>query len=553
MWIGGIGPGVTDKLYTKFLFPVSYRCTSECGQYQAISGFTEDDSLLYSCDVSSIGYANPKIWIGDDNNAGCSIELNLFKCSLTVKSDRFGLHRVYYTKHGENWLFSNSLLDLKNTISTANKNNLRLNYTALHGYLAFSYVPMPETLYSDIKVLPAGATLVAKPEGDGLSISVTIFDAPRWGDGSVFGGTQDEAAWELKQLLQKSVLTRIDPKESVGVFLSGGLDSCLVAALLVEADIEVKLFTLDFGPLNSGSDLQNAMLAATHLGCKLEVVPASPLSIKSALQRRVAAYEMPFGDGVTAPLILLCNAAANRNIETVFNGEGGDQIFGGWANKPMIAAELYGTEGYSREVAYMDSFHRFLKLTDELYTIDFLDRIEDVDAAEWVRPALTGGGYKSLLQQLRAANLNLKGAQNIAPRCLMAARDFGIKVQAPFFDSDLADWSFTLPDSWLLSGTCEKYLLKQVAAQYLPEEVVWQEKRGMGVPLTEWCMGELKSLVASKLNRAKLQRQGIFNADYVQSLLKGESQSAEFRTRRVGEKIWTLFMYQLWSEEHLQQ
>jgi asparagine synthase (glutamine-hydrolysing) len=89
-----------------------------------------------------------------------------------------------------------------------------------------------------------------------------------------------------------------------------------------------------------------------------------------------------------------------------------------------------------------------------------------------------------------------------------------------------------------------------VAAKYLPEAVVWREKRGMGVPTSEWCLGPLKAFVAQTLHPTLVKRQGLFNIEYIKKLLRGEDEPGEFRRRRVGEKIWALLMLQIWLTEH---
>ena len=234
----------------------------------------------------------------------------------------------------------------------------------------------------------------------------------------------------------------------------------------------------------------------------------------------------------------------------MFNGEGGDQVFGGWANKPMIAAELYAGDDYDRLAAYMETFHRFYGTTDRLYTSAARQRLRGEDASRWVYPALNSSRFNSLLHRLRSANLLLKGAQNIAPRATQIAAASGLRVRSPFFDRELADWAFSLPTNWLLRGTCEKYLLKRVAECYLPNDVVWREKRGMGVPVTEWCRGPIKGYLKSKLSRRRLKDEGWFDFNFVESLKNGSSDLGMYRQRRLGENLWALLMLHLWIDVH---
>ena len=164
-----------------------------------------------------------------------------------------------------------------------------------------------------------------------------------------------------------------------------------------------------------------------------------------------------------------------------------------------------------------------------------------------MRPALNAEGFFSLLHRLRAANLWLKGAQNILPRATQLAAAHGLRMRAPFFDRKLTEWTFGLPPEWFLQGACEKYLLKRAAEPYLPSEVVWREKRGMGVPTTQWCLGPLKGEVRRRLSTRRLKRDDWFDPSAISDLRSGK-EPGEYRPRRVGEKIWALLMLHTWLD-----
>jgi asparagine synthase (glutamine-hydrolysing) len=216
----------------------------------------------------------------------------------------------------------------------------------------------------------------------------------------------------------------------------------------------------------------------------------------------------------------------------------------------MVAAAVYGADGYDPVEAYLATYHRFYGLTDRLYTPAMRAATQTLDAAGWVRPALEAPGFCSLLHRLRAANLALKGAQNIAPRAAQLAAAYGLRLRMPFFDRALAEWTFTLPPEAFLRGACEKYLLKRAAETYLPPEIVWRDKRGMGVPTTDWCLGPLRGEVRRRLSPARLRRDNRFDPAFVAALLRGEDGAGEFRRRRLGERLWALLMLHVWWDAH---
>ena len=303
----------------------------------------------------------------------------------------------------------------------------QLNPAALHGYLCFSYVPTPLTLISGVAAAPAGARFRVTSKGER-----SCENQAAWREFPPLALNEEEAIAELRKRLQTAVEQRVGAEREVGVLLSGGIDSSFIAALLVELGVKVHLFTLDFGP-PFDAELPYAQQVAAHLGQSLNIVSARPPQIRSALTATAAALEQPFGDGVTVPLYLLGQAAA-KHVSLIFNGEGGDQLFGGWTNKPMVAAELYAGKDYDREAMYLNTFHRFYGFTDQFYTSYAQEAIDKVDVGSWLRPALAAKGFKNLLHRLRAANLWLKAAQNIVPRATQLATVHGLHVRSPFFD-----------------------------------------------------------------------------------------------------------------------
>jgi asparagine synthase (glutamine-hydrolysing) len=402
-------------------------------------------------------------------------------------------------------------------------------------------VPTPLTIIDGIDKLPTGSRTRFWASGEERSDR-----SANWREHEHQNLDQEEAIITLRGLLRDSVARRLGNEREVGVFLSGGLDSSLIAALLVDLGVKVHLYTLDFGP-PFDVELPVAKQVAAHLGQELNIVPAHPAQIEAALVPTAAALSQPFGDGVTVPIFLLGQEAAGR-VGTIFNGEGGDQLFGGWTSKPMIAAELYGGNGYDREQAYLNTYHRFFGLTEQMYTKRAQSVAGPADPGHWIRDALNAEGFSTLLHRLRAVNLWLKGAQNILPRATQLADAHGLRVRSPFFDRALTEWTFGLPSELLLQGACEKYLLKKAAEPYLPPDVVWREKRGMGVPTTQWCLGPLKREVRRRLSSGRLKRDGWFNPTAIKELRRGNDEPGEFRYRRVGEKLWALLMLHTWLD-----
>lgn len=123
---------------------------------------------------------------------------------------------------------------------------------------------------------------------------------------------------------------------------------------------------------------------------------------------------------------------------------------------------------------------------------------------------------------------------------------WGLDVRAPFFDRQLAEASFTLPPQMKLHGACEKYVVKLALQKDLPHEIVWRKKFGMTVPVTDWVLGPFAPLVAEVLSERAIKERGLFSPTYVARLRNGQNEAHEVRRRRIGERLWTLLMLELW-------
>jgi asparagine synthase (glutamine-hydrolysing) len=317
---------------------------------------------------------------------------------------------------------------------------------------------------------------------------------------------------------------------------------------LKEAGVGVRAFTLDFGARSV--EREEASEVAAVLGIPLAHVPVSGAEIGPMLMDFVHKMDLPFGDPVTGPLFLLGRAARAAGVTCVFNGEGGDQLFGGWTSKPMIAAGLYaGLYGeQSREDLYLRSYHRFYGLEGELYSHDFAAAVGSPGQRRAVlAPYLHSGAAASYLNRIRLADISLKGSQNILPRMDRAAQCSGLDVRAPLFDRRLAELSFRIPPQLKLHGATEKFVLKLSLQNRLPKDIVWRRKFGMGVPITDWVLAEpLRGILHDLLGQAAVRRRGYFRPEFVTSLLQGVSLPDELRRRRVGERVWTLAMMEAW-------
>jgi asparagine synthase (glutamine-hydrolysing) len=481
-----------------------------------------------------------RVWLtasGLPDDDGVIIEAGAQR--LRLRRGAFGRVPLYWTERDGVVWFATQLQLLLPMLSEP-----KVSLAGLYGYACFSWVPAPLTAVEEISAVPAGSEAQF---GAPHSAAVTKQHEWRATDDEISDETA--AVTQLRALLDEAIARQTRdsaPDEPVGVFLSGGLDSSVTAALLLRAGMKVRAYALDFGAYGL-SELPWAESVAAHLGIPLVKVDASPRRIQQSLIATARALDQPFGDGVTAPLFLLCEAA-KKEVSVVYNGEGGDQLFAGWTNKPIIAAGVYAAShpaGDDFERAYLRTFHRLHGYEAAVFSEQVERAIAELDPMNWLREALDNSHHRSLLHRLRRANLMLKGAQNIQPRATNLALAHGLKVRTPFCSLPLAQWTFRLSGELCLRGPCEKYLLKRAVAEWLPEEIVWREKRGMGAPLTQWCQGPLWRELGRWLDPDSLRAEGIFQPDIALRLATGKF-SGQIQGRRIGEILWLLLKWQVW-------
>ncbi|MGA1262637.1 MAG: asparagine synthetase B family protein [Prochlorothrix sp.] len=509
-----------------------------------------DGELQILGGLSAGGLSQPETWVALDRHQ-----------RLIWYRDPLGRVPLYWFRQNTTLWFSSRLQWLAPLISTKT-----IDLAGFYEYTCFSYVPTPHSPLNEIQAVRAGVgeqvdwqgefAFVPRVRSRAVSLTTWRSQRPQLTDEAV-------AIQQVQQHLKSAIERQtIDLQEPVGIFLSGGLDSSIIAALLVQAGISVKAYSLDFGELET-SELPYAESVAQHLGIPLQKVRATPDRIRSAIKATVQALDTPFGDGVTVPLYLLKQAAKDE-VRIIFNGENGDQLFAGWTNKPLIAASVYsralgnGTLGQSPPTTEADRLgdpftQQYLKTFHRLYGYESqalgakLQALGQ-DPALWLQEALDSDG-DSLLDRLRRASLMLKGAQNIQPRATQLALSLGLAIRSPFCDPDLTQWSFSLDSRLMLRGNCEKYILKRAVEGWLPAEIVWREKRGMGVPLTLWCLQELWSDLGRWLNPADLRAGGLWQANLPAQVLQGRL--GGIQGRRVGEILWLMVMWQQWQQQVL--
>ncbi|MGW2543796.1 asparagine synthase-related protein [Kitasatospora sp. NPDC001574] len=307
-------------------------------------------------------------------------------------------------------------------------------------------------------------------------------------------------AQELRSLLERATERRLPTGEAVAVLLSGGVDSSLVTALAARLhDRPVHTYSISFG-----DDLPNELgysgLVARHCGTTHRVLTVSGTEVAARLADTVALLDSPVGDPLTVPNLMLAEAVSGDGITVSLNGEGGDPVFGGPKNLPMLVHEMHrdDPDPEARAEAYLRSYRKCYEDLPRLLTPEALRALAgEPQPRRFVAPYLRPGPMHTLLNQLLHCNLRTKGAHHILTKVERLTASQGVQGRSPLFDRHVVDHAFATPPTLKLRGTVEKWVLKEAVRDLLPGAVVDRPKSGMRVPVQQWLHGPLRERLAA--------------------------------------------------------
>ena len=421
---------------------------------------------------------------------------------------------------------------------------------SLHKLLVFSFVPGEGTLFRGVRQLEPGRLLhvAGQPPGHTLRQRSTFELRER------LGPPQDEASSvaRVAEVARAAVRKRLPADGSVAAFLSGGIDSSAVVALLAELGAKPLCFSVAFGQ-GPSDDLGYARMVAEHCGLEHRVIPVEPESFLGELETIIYGLDDPLCDCIVVPNYLLAREAA-AHATVVFNGEGGDPLFGGPKNKFMILAEWYRfLEGHDPARIYLASYHKLYEHLGDLLTPELAAAGGGSEALEAVvRPYLDDARMPSFLNRLMHMNVKLKGGQNILVKVDKMLSAHGVEAASPLFDRALTETAFAVPPQLKRRGDVEKYVFKRAVEGLLPRAVVYRKKLGMGVPLNHWFRKTvLRDYAHDLLLSERARARGYFRHDVVQQLLRGQELPGAIGQDRSGEHLWMLLAIEIWHRVYV--
>lgn len=414
-----------------------------------------------------------------------------------------------------------------------------LDARAIAAYLSCAYIPGRSTLFAGVKELLPGHTLRTSAVGGTLHREEKAYFSLPDESGELSDDDEKQAIGDLRALLEKTVRETLDTGAEAAAFLSGGIDSSIVVALVQRAlRKNLHTFSIAFGPEHK-NELEWSSLVARHVGTNHTIVHLTPEAILSSLDDTHAFLASPIGDPLTVPNAILFRKA--REVAGyVWNGEGGDPCFGGPKNLPMLLAELYGdgeNEEHNQSPRARSYYRAHLKCFDELPSL-LTPRALEAILAEPLESEVDVyfEGERSFVGALSAINVTWKGGHHILPKVDQLAQAVGILPRSPLFSKNVVEFASRLPPSLKLRGSVEKYALKEAVRDILPSAIVDRPKSGMMVPVEGWFQGPLLAHARERLLGGALPWD-IIQKQAVEALVDGKARG--LRPRR-GVKIWLL-------------
>ena len=496
---------------------------------------------------------------------------------LSLARDRIGKKPLYYGWAGDCFLFGSEL----KALWPHPQFDYSISPDALGDFLQLGYVPGERTIFSAISKLPGGTILTLDPA------AAAARQAPRphpyWSlrdvaaaglDAQASGQVPDEA--ELEALLRDAVAMRMVADVPVGAFLSGGVDSSLITALMTEnATEQVRSFSIGFG-VTEWNEAEHAKGVAQHLGTRHEELYVSPAELVAVVEDLPGILDEPFADDSMIPTTLLCRLA-RRQVTVALSGDGGDELFAGYARYAaidqwlsrratlpafgrMLASGLVnGLAGPAGRFTSVRMQRRLLLLGSLLDHGD-PDRVHEMLVSQSLQPGellvagggegrpLTGGtfnlGRSNAIDRMTFIDTASYLTDDILAKVDRASMSTSLEVRCPLLDYRVIEMSWRFPASAKVSGGVGKRPLRDMLYRHVPRALVDRPKMGFGAPVEVWLTNELRDWAEALMSREALASHGLLNVDACRQLWENFA----YRGRGWNRVIWNLLMFQAWHQ-----
>lgn len=483
---------------------------------------------------------------------------------LFCARDRFGIKPFFYCQNDKHFLFGSEIKNLLTQVSVPS-----LDFSVLDYYMAYGYTPIDKTIYQGILKLPPAHTITIKDGGDPVLKRYWDIDFTPEFDIS-------EKEWEerIVDKLKESVRLRLISDVPLGAFLSGGVDSSTVVALMSEImDQPVKTFSIGFAE-EEFNELPQARLVSQRYETDHHEHIVEPESI-DILPLLVNSYDEPFADSSAIPTYFV-SKFAREHVTVALSGDGGDELFAGYDHyKKLVRVQQFHNYTGGMFVNPMRKLHQYIPLSvkgsgityymsrprdsfgayfgkwqeterQQAYKTGLWDQLNGNKAESLKKKILNQSSTRDFISKMQEIDMRTWLVDDILTKVDRASMINSLEVRVPILDHEFAELTFKIPSSLKLYQGSGKYIFKNAMKPYLPPEIISQKKKGFGVPLKKWFKKDLKDYLLQSIHSQESPLNVYFNPAFVEKLVRDHEKGM----RDLNHKIWTLVFLNEWLTQH---
>ncbi len=500
---------------------------------------------------------------------------------LLLVRDRLGIKPLYWSYRDGTLLFGS---ELKALVACPGFDRT-INRSAVASFLRYNYIPAPDTIYQAASKLEPGWLLRLRWRGEPeLEQYWSLDDAVREGQADPLDCGDDEAVDRLEELLGDAVARRMVADVPLGAFLSGGVDSSAVVALMQKhATRPVRTFSIGFDSPGY-NEAEHAAAVAAHLGADHTELYVAPREAQSVIPKLAAIYDEPFSDSSQIPTFLV-SELTRRHVTVALSGDGGDELFAGYnryiqaetvtkrlalAPRPVRAAAAAGLRALSPATwdavcANLPVLSRTQRAGDKIHK---LAGVMEADADNFYRALVTHWDdpaalvrdarehdhpvwqrapelVADLTERMQYLDSMTYLPDDILTKVDRASMAVSLEVRVPILDHRVVAFSWRLPRRFKLRGGESKWILRQLLYRHVPRSLIERPKMGFAVPIDDWLRGPLREWASELLEPAALAKHDLIDPAPLQQ---------KWREHLEGKRnwqylIWDVLMLQAWCEE----
>lgn len=482
---------------------------------------------------------------------------------LYLARDRAGEKPLYYGRLDGTLYFASELKAIRALAASS----LSIDRDALALYLRYSHIPAPHTIYQRVSKLPPGMFLRIPFAADALPEPQPYWrylDVVRSGLANPYTGSDTDAIDELDERLRRAVKLRMIADVPLGAFLSGGIDSSTIVALMqAQSSAPVRTYTIGFDQ-KEFNEAEHARAVARHLGTDHTEMYATARDALDVIPLLPALYDEPFADSSQVPTYLV-SKLTRQHVTVSLSGDAGDELFGGywrylaaaqhWARLQRLPqalrqatasllqplANLGGRYQTALEVLASDARNLYLRqLMQARQPQNFVPGAKDLATVHDTLPPISD--FPDYIAWMMYVDFVSYLPDDVLVKVDRAGMGVALEGRIPLLDPDLIAFAWRLPMRFKLRDGQTKWALRQLLYRYVPRELIERPKMGFGVPLTDWLRGELRGWASDLLEEERLRTQGYFDVSAVKRLWSDFQRGKPYLQARV----WTLLVFQQW-------